>query len=132
MTVEQQKKELDDLEDEAKAGDYIHKGEPIGQRDEKPRVEVGEMLTGVVMVAFNIISARRGDHWRLREVEAAELGGALGDVVNKYYPEVSLGPLPVLGGVAAAIVVPRLMVDKKIQEEASGGDQSEHAAPKPQ
>lgn len=128
MTPEQQQKELDDLEKEAKTGDFIHKAEPIGQDDSKPRVEVGEMLAGVVMVAFNIISARRGEHWRLQEVEAQELGGALGDVVNEYFPEVSLGSLPVLGGVAAMIIVPRIMADQKIQEAASGGDQSEHTA----
>lgn len=114
--------------------DYIPASDDLKEpQAEKPRMEIGEAMSAVVMVAFKLIAARRGDHWALRPVEAQELGGALGDVINEYFPGVNVGPLPVLCGVAAVVVVPRVVLDQQLAEKEGGsvGDKSEHATPEP-
>lgn len=126
---QRQAAELAALESEAASEDYQPDVRELSGPVEKPRLEISEALTGLVMVAFNLIAARRGEHWKLNHDEAAELGGAMGDVVNEYFPGVNMGPLPILGGVAAMVIVPRVMIDQKLAAEGEGGeggDKSEH------
>lgn len=136
MTDEKAKQqaELDALASEAKSQDYIPASDDLTEpQAKKPRMEIGEAMSAVVMVAFNLIAARRGEHWALKPVEAQELGGALGDVINEYFPGVNVGPLPVLCGVAAVVIVPRVMLDQQLAEKEDGGvgDKPEHATSEP-
>lgn len=137
MTTEKtpEEKQADDLAALAgatQAEDFTpgpeHTSAPAVQ--EKPRLPIGDMLAGVMVVAFNLVAARRGDHWKLKPEEAEELGGALGDVADHYFPQLELGPLPVLGGVAAMVIVPRVMHDQALlakdaekEQGAASGDQ---------
>lgn len=101
-----------------------------------PRVDVGVMVGTLVGVGFGILADRRGDHWKLADDEASALGGAIGDVIEAYCPNISAGPLPVLGGVSLMVIGPRLMIDQQLaakageKEQGGGadGDKREHAA----
>ncbi len=90
----------------------------------------GELCTTCLTVVFSILSARRGPHWELQPKEAEQLGNATGAVLDKYCPDIEGGPEYALVVAAGMVLVPRVMVDRKIEEEArkKDGDQSKAGA----
>ena len=108
---------LTDFEPEKDVGQ-----EPI---ESEPEISTGEMCATCLGVVFGIVAGRRGEHWNLSAEEAEQLGNATGAVLDKYVPDIQGGVEYTLIVAAGMVVIPRLMVDKKLQEAATDGDKSE-------
>jgi len=81
--LEQIKADLrDDMPEDALMGDGVGGGEPA------PRGEFlgAEACGGLCSSMFDLLAARKGEHWKLKDEEAAQLGGALDRVLAKYIP----------------------------------------------
>jgi hypothetical protein len=81
--------------------------------DEQSAAMVGMFYAG----AFNILSARMGDHWALSPEEVEALSVPTVAVVKKYMPNAKAGPEAALLGAAAIVILPRLMVGKEPEPE---------------
>lgn len=78
---------------------------------------VAEALPELVSWPFDVVAARRGEHWKISTDEKRRLSNALAPVVNKYLPD-WLTKYPeelVLGVVVLMIVGPRYKKDKEIE-----------------
>ena len=82
-----------------------------------PALGVGDAIAMISGILFNFVAMRKGEHWRLSEEEASELGEASQDVILEYFPDFKGSPLLVLGGVSTAIVAPRFLMDAKIKQD---------------
>jgi len=69
-----------------------------------------DACSGLCSMVFDVLAARRGEHWRLAPPEAEQLGGALDQVLAKYLPDnmEKWGPEITLLTVSAMIVLPRM------------------------
>lgn len=107
-----QERELNALVDdfqpvpEALAGDGV---------PDRVAIDSGEMCATCLSVGFGLVASRRGDHWALSDQESEQLGGALGAVLDKYCPDIEGGPEYALIVAAGMVVVPRLLIDKKVK-----------------
>lgn len=144
----QQMADLSSLEFQAASEDYEPSNDAMaGQHEaaEQPDMSTGELCSSLLMIGFNLIASRRGQHWQLTTDEANETGNALGAVLDKYFPDLSNQGVEITAVMTVGMVLtPRLMADKQVQEAEerqriereraekqqgdAGGDQSEHAA----
>lgn len=145
----QQMADLSSLEFQAASEDYEPSNDAMaGQHEaaEQPDMSTGELCSSLLMIGFNLVASRRGQHWQLSPDEATETGNALGAVLDKYFPDLSNQGVEITAVMTVGMVLtPRLMADKqqaeaeerqrveaerreKQQQGGDGGDQSEHAA----
>lgn len=94
----------------------------------------GEELAFIFSVGFDLLAARRGDHWKLKFDEAEKLGFATDKVLEKYFPDIQTGPEVTLLLTAGMFVAPRLMIDRDIAEKKTeqepateGGDDGDES-----
>lgn len=103
-------------EQDAGTGDYLPKDEP-----EQPELGAAE-ITFILSITFDLVAKRRGEHWKLAEEEAQSLGVATDRVLQKYLPDIQTGPEVALALTGAAILLPRIALDKAAQAEAEHSD----------
>ena len=134
-----QVKELEQLEAGAAAeeaqdqeGEFI----PGETQPEPEQSQTANVLAPMLQITFGLIAARRGKHWALSDGEADEAGKAYGAVIDKYLPDVAMGPEVTAVMITLAIVGPRLGEDKRQEakkaaaeskqdkESGANGDQS--------
>ena len=77
--------------------------------------ETGAVLGGLVAVVCNVVSARRGDHWKLKPEESEAVGDAAAAVLDKYVPDVEAGPEFAFVMVCLGVFGPRMLADKSDQ-----------------
>lgn len=119
--------ELDALAAQAAAEDFQPEPEatqPAGAVAAVDDIPTGELCAGLLGVSFGIIAARKGEHWQLKDAEAQALGGALGDVIDKYWPDFKGGPELALVVCSVGVLGPRVMMDKKVSAEQARQQQA--------
>ncbi|MAK42706.1 MAG: hypothetical protein CMN80_00935 [Spongiibacter sp.] len=100
-------------------------GEPEfipGQGGEEPQPDQptlgGEELAFIFQVGFGVVASRRGDHWKIADDEAQQLGAATDAVLQKYLPDIQTGPEVALVLTAGMVFLPRIMTDQQLAAEA--------------
>ena len=115
----------------AKEGAYIPRGEP-GPDPGAPGAGVGlnsaEACKTFLLLSFELIASRKGAHWKMNEEEATEAGKAYGALLDKYYPDIELGPEAAAVTVTAMIFLPRIAADKALAAEQAKKEAAEEAA----
>lgn len=87
-------------------------------------VQMVEMLVSGV---FAVLAARLGSHWALKPAESKAIAEPAVMVLDKYFPDMNIGPELALAGAVAMVVLPRAMTQIDIEKkkgEAIDGDQS--------
>lgn len=82
-----------------------------------PDPQTVQVVQSITAVAFQIVAARRGDHWRLSNEELQGLSEPAAECLEKYAPNMAVGPEAALVIAAGMIVAPRLMTDRAIAEQ---------------
>lgn len=111
------------------SGERKRRGRPKGSRNREaeapPDAFNGKALEGLIAFPFDYFAARRGEHWKLTDLEREALANATAAVANKYgesfgkyAPEISLVMI------ATGIVLTRLQGDAVIAEAQAR--ESEH------
>jgi hypothetical protein len=116
----QQNADLSNLEFIAANEDYTPSPEAMQaeQGEAQPEISTGEMCSSLLMIGFNLIGSRRGDHWNLSQEEASETGNAVGAVLDKYFPDMSNQGVEITAVMTCAMVLtPRLMADKQYAQQ---------------
>lgn len=93
-----------------------------GGAGEGVRVDTAEACSTLLLITFELIAARKGAHWKMDEAEAREAGKAYGALLDKYYPDMQLGPEAAAVTVTAMIFLPRVAMDKALAEEKGRRD----------
>lgn len=110
---------------------------PADPEKEKPATpveadpETAALLSELIFAGFNMLAARKGEHWILSEKDAQTLGTKTARVLDKYLPSFESGPEAALIASVVLIVGPRLAIDirnKQVIEGETVGDQSEARA----
>lgn len=83
----------------------------------------GELAGSVVLVLFELVAARAGDHWRVTPAEAQAWGAAAGPVLDKYLGRGNLGPEVTLVAATLGLLVPRVLVSRSVRRDR--GDQGD-------
>jgi hypothetical protein len=116
----QQNADLSNLEFIAANEDYAPNPDAMTGEHEEDQSEIstGEMCSSLLMIGFNLIGSRRGDHWNLSQEEASETGNAVGAVLDKYFPDMSNQGIEITAVMTCAMVLtPRLMADKQMEAQ---------------
>ncbi|WP_269619949.1 hypothetical protein [Zhongshania sp. BJYM1] len=117
-----EQKTYDSLDRFAAESEYIPNGEGAQARPEPEQPQLGgEEIAFILEIGFGVVASRRGDHWKLKSEEAAQLGTATDKVLQKYLPDLQTGPEVALVLTAAMVMLPRIMTDQQLaaeQEEA--------------
>jgi hypothetical protein len=116
----QQAADLSNLEFIAANEDYAPNPDAMAGEHEEDQSEIstGEMCSSLLMIGFNLIGSRRGDHWNLSQEEASETGNAVGAVLDKYFPDMSNQGIEITAVMTCAMVLtPRLMADKQMEAQ---------------
>lgn len=108
-------------------GEYIPAGDASPGGQGMPDIDAGPLLAGLFGLVSEMAAARRGAHWEFSERECQELGARTSDVIDHYFPDMSMGPGGALMLSAGIIVGPRLIADRKAsrqrrQETAPAGE----------
>jgi hypothetical protein len=108
---------------------------PEQQRASQPGPKTADVIAPLLIISFSLIAARKGAHWALSEPEATEAAAAYAEVLDKYAPDVAIGPEFTAIMVTAMLVAPRLGEDKRQEvkrrreqadkQGADDGDQAE-------
>lgn len=108
---------------EAMANDFVPDSEPIGGElgVEPVGIDSAKMCATCFTVVFGILAGRRGNHWALTAEESEQLGAATGAVLDKYCPDIEGGPEYALVVAAGMVVLPRVMMDKKLAADNDDG-----------
>lgn len=117
---------------EAMANDFVPESEPIagGSGVEPVGIDSAQMCATCFAVVFGILAGRRGNHWALTNEESEQLGSATGAVLDKYCPDIEGGPEYALVVAAGMVVLPRVMMDKKLAADSEdGGKDGDTTAP---
>jgi hypothetical protein len=78
----------------------------------------GEMVSAMLMIGFELVASRRGEHWRLSPSEAQQTGAAMGDVLDKYFPDMTSHGAEITALMACSMVIlPRIGQDKAISNQ---------------
>jgi hypothetical protein len=81
-------------------------------------METGEMVSAMLMIGFELVASRRGEHWRLSPSEAKQTGAAVGDVLDKYFPDMTSHGAEITAVMACSMVLlPRIGQDKAINNQ---------------
>jgi len=101
-------------DDAALEGEYQPSGESeqAGQGD--PSSE--EVVTTLAVVTFRLIATRRGEHWQLSADEAQQIGQAGGAVLDKWAPDMTVGPEATLAVTLGVVLVGRVQQDKAVAD----------------
>ena len=73
---------------------------------------VAGMISGGLVVTFNLLAKQRGAHWALDADTANEAGTAYALVIQKYFPAFQGGPEFTALLITVALIAPRVMMDK--------------------
>lgn len=103
--------------------------EPEATADEPvSREKIDQMLAGFLFLTFNqVIAPRRGEHWAMTDAECAALGEAYGDLLEKYFPELKVGPEVAAIVVSVAVFGPRIGQDVVIARKAAKAAKADKA-----
>lgn len=110
------------LEDELGRPDFSfgEEDEPeilaVKETEQKKSGAAGEMFALMISMSFNLVAARKGEHWKLKAEEAQELAIASDAAIEQYMPDFEVSPIWVLGAVGAGIMLPRIAEDARISE----------------
>jgi hypothetical protein len=103
-------------------------------RQSAPGPKTADVIAPLLLISFGLIAARKGAHWALSEPEATEAAAAYAEVLDKYAPDVAIGPEFTAIMVTAMLVAPRLGEDKrqevkrrKEQADKQGADDGDQA-----
>lgn len=115
--------EMDGLMDEALGIDAELESQEIEQGFDQETQGQGfgpEACGAMLGTAFDVLAARRGEHWRLKPAESQMLGVAFDGVLEKYLPGLAdkVGPEAGLALAAFAIFMPRIKQDQEALENA--------------
>ena len=70
--------------------------------------------------AFNLISLKGGDHWKLNQEELTMLSTNLNDVLDMYNVDISKGsPIIVLVGSVLIVVTPRIVKSRNVKPKTN-------------
>jgi hypothetical protein len=111
------------LDDIRQAGGMFQPADmPAGQAVTSTAASAGDpalagMIGGGLVVTFNLLAKMRGDHWALDADSANEAGEAYAAVILKYFPNIQSGPEITALLITAALIAPRIMVDKAISAQ---------------
>lgn len=104
--------------------------------NEDDKKELGDFVGFALSKTCNVIARRAGDHWKLEDDEAIELGEAWAHLLLWYFPGFRLHPIWVAIGASAAVFGPRFAMQMEINAEAAKlkaaaarGDQGKPAEP---
>lgn len=79
----------------------------------------GKEVAALLQMVFATVARRRGAHWMLSTDEADNLGEATDACLKKWFGEFDIGPEGALIMVAGLTVMPRVMVDQQLAEQAA-------------
>lgn len=97
-----------------------HVAEPV---PEKPDIPTDKLLLMAISPVFDIFAPA----WEVTKDEKQALAAAYGALLDKYFPDLDLGPEIGAIVITAMIIVPRIGKPRKIEEGDQGnGNQSEH------
>lgn len=88
-----------------------------GADPNEPDPQTVEACQTAAVVVCEILASRRGAHWRLKEDEAQALADPAARCVEKYLPDVAVGPELSLAMALGGIALPRLMADRQAEQE---------------
>ncbi|MBB10563.1 MAG: hypothetical protein CL550_06420 [Alcanivorax sp.] len=107
---------------EALAGEYEPAGQ--GKPGEKQKAEgdtvSAEQIAQLYQTGFALVSLRAGDHWKLSDGEAKEIGTATDAVLTKYLGETKMGPELALLFTGVAVIGPRVALTVAMQNQQQG------------
>jgi hypothetical protein len=86
----------------------------VKETEQKKSGAAGEMFALMIGMSFNLVAARKGEHWKLKAEEAQELAVASDAAIEEYMPDFEVSPIWVLGAVGAGIMIPRIAEDARI------------------
>lgn len=103
---------------EAVEGEYLA-GAANGDADEGRREEMDfePFITGVFSFVFDVAAERAGEHWRLTDREAKEIGSKGAAAVEDIAGKIHVTPAWALAGTAALVMAPRIMAQRKISKQ---------------
>ncbi len=109
--------DLDELlqqeEELTREGVYIGKDDPDPEPGPQPQNrETAEAMAQIVYVSFTLLAKVRGPHWAIEEDDARDAGIAYGAVVDKYFPDIEIGPELAALMITAGLFGPRIAVDR--------------------
>lgn len=113
-----------EAESEAGGGEYIPGAETEPEAEGPTSAEI---LAPAIKMTFQMVAARRGQHWGMADEEAETLAQAWGDVLDKYAPGAALGPELTAIAVTAAVVWPRWSADQAEQRQREAEAEGEGA-----
>ena len=89
-----------------------------------PEISTGELMTQFLSVGFGLVAVRAGEHWVLSTDEAEIAGNAYGDVLDKYFPDLSgMGGVEVTAVmVTGSLMIPRMMANKPKETTQENND----------
>jgi len=93
-----------------------------GSTQKEPDKDTVAMISLMYAGTFGILAARLGAHWNLSPAEVSMLAEPTALVIEKYYPDASIGCEAALVGAVFLVVVPRLMVPPAIEGEVVEGE----------
>lgn len=126
QSVEQQAAELEKLASHAETEDAAEALEGEYQTEEPEGLSTGELCTALLSMGFSLVASRRGSHWALSQAEATETGKAVGDVMDKYFPDMSThGPELSALLVVGMVLAPRMMHDSALKEQEERREQAQ-------
>ncbi len=109
----------------------IAPGQPAPADNDMPTGDlVGELLN---LTVNGVVAPMRGSHWNMTEQECRSLGNAYGAVLDKYFPNLSMGAEVTALVVTVTVVGPRIAKDMEIAAmqnngATAGGEPSEPTA----
>jgi hypothetical protein len=116
------------VEGEYFAANEVPKGSAAGDggaQNSASTDAVAGVLAGGLQVTFGILAKRRGEHWALDPLMAAEAGKAYAAVINKYFPNFAAGPEFAAIAISIGIFAGPIAAEMMMKEAANDGAQPE-------
>lgn len=114
MSDKDQEKDLEKIAQQTEQDEFVPSAEQPPaialQPSEASKQLAGYVVTGVSVV-FSVLAQKRGAHWQLHDNEIADLHNAVARVAQQYIKIDLNSPLIALASVAAAIALPRVLVE---------------------
>lgn len=104
---------------EALAGEYQPAGEEKPGENQKPQDDTvsAEQIANLYQTGFSLVALRAGNHWKLSDGEAKEIGAATDAVLTKYLGETKIGPELGLLFAGVAVIGPRVAITIAMQNQ---------------
>lgn len=95
--------------------------------DELP---LSDCIAAMLSISFNhLIAPRAGDHWALNDGESKALGEAYGAVLDKYFPDLTLGVEVTAILVTATVFGPRIAMQAQYTPKETRTDDDDQENP---